>query len=84
LAGRREAKNSTLTADHDRRADYGGHGDRYPGPPLCRQLSKHFGQQVVVANPRARGMIGAQAVANAPADGYTVLFANSGMRSSAP
>jgi tripartite-type tricarboxylate transporter receptor subunit TctC len=43
------------------------------------KLSKHFGQQVVVANRAgAAGMIGAQAVANAPADGYTVLFANSG------
>ena len=43
------------------------------------KLSKRFGQQVVVANRAgAGGMIGAQAVANAPADGYTVLFANSG------
>ena len=43
------------------------------------KLSKQFGQQVVVANRAgAGGMIGAQAVANAPADGYTVLFANSG------
>ena len=43
------------------------------------KLSKQFGQQVVVANrPGAGGMIAAQAVASAPADGYTVLFANSG------
>src|SRR5581483_3628699 len=43
------------------------------------KLSKRFGQQVVVVNrPGAGGMIGAQAVATAPADGYTVLFANSG------
>jgi tripartite-type tricarboxylate transporter receptor subunit TctC len=43
------------------------------------KLSKRFGQQVVVANRAgAGGMIGAQAAANAPADGYTVLFANSG------
>jgi tripartite-type tricarboxylate transporter receptor subunit TctC len=43
------------------------------------KLSKRFGQQVVVANRAgAAGMIGAQAVVNAPADGYTVLFANSG------
>jgi tripartite-type tricarboxylate transporter receptor subunit TctC len=43
------------------------------------KLSKRFGQQVVVANRAgAGGLIGAQAVASAPADGYTALFANSG------
>src|SRR3954465_8788658 len=43
------------------------------------KLSKQFGQQVVVTNRAgAGGMIGAQALANAPADVYTVLFANSG------
>ena len=43
------------------------------------KLAKKFGQQVVVANrPGAGGLIAAQAVANAPADGYTVLFVNSG------
>lgn len=42
-------------------------------------LSRRFGQQVVVANrPGAGGLIGAQAVASAPPDGYTVLLANSG------
>jgi tripartite-type tricarboxylate transporter receptor subunit TctC len=42
-------------------------------------LSKRFGQQVIVANrPGAGGLIGAQAVATAPADGYTILLANSG------
>jgi tripartite-type tricarboxylate transporter receptor subunit TctC len=42
-------------------------------------LSKRLGQQVVIANrPGAGGLIGAQAVARAPADGYTVLLANSG------
>ena len=43
------------------------------------KLSKRFGQQVVVSNRAgAGGLIGAQAVANSAADGYTLLFANSG------
>jgi tripartite-type tricarboxylate transporter receptor subunit TctC len=42
-------------------------------------LAKRLGQQVIVANrPGAGGLIAAQAVATAPADGYTVLLANSG------
>ena len=42
-------------------------------------LSRRFGQQVVIANrPGAGGLIGAQAVASAAPDGYTVLLANSG------
>jgi len=43
------------------------------------KLAKKFGQQVVVSNrPGAGGLIAAQAVANSSADGYTVIFANSG------
>src|SRR5215813_11074077 len=46
---------------------------------FAENLSKRFGQQVIVANrPGAGGLIAAQAVATAPADGYTVLLANSG------
>lgn len=43
------------------------------------RLSKRFGQQVVVANRAgAGGLIGAQAVATAVPDGYTLIFVNSG------
>jgi tripartite-type tricarboxylate transporter receptor subunit TctC len=46
---------------------------------FAENLSKRFGQQVVVSNrPGAGGLIAAQAVATAPADGYTVLLSNSG------
>src|SRR5215831_7325208 len=46
---------------------------------VADRLSSRLGQQVVVSNrPGAGGLIGAQAVASAPADGYTVLLANSG------
>ena len=43
------------------------------------KLSKLLGQQIVVMNrPGAGGIIGAEAVTSAHADGYTLLFANSG------
>jgi tripartite-type tricarboxylate transporter receptor subunit TctC len=43
------------------------------------KLARKFGQQVVVANRAgAAGLLGAQAVATAAPDGYTMLFANSG------
>ena len=46
---------------------------------FAERLSKRFGQQVIVSNrPGAGGLIAAQAVATSPADGYTVLLANSG------
>jgi tripartite-type tricarboxylate transporter receptor subunit TctC len=45
----------------------------------AERLSRRFGQQVIVSNrPGAGGLIAAQAVATAPADGYTLLLANSG------
>jgi tripartite-type tricarboxylate transporter receptor subunit TctC len=41
-------------------------------------LAKRFDQRAVVSNrPGAGGLIAAQAVANGPADGYTILLANS-------
>jgi tripartite-type tricarboxylate transporter receptor subunit TctC len=43
------------------------------------RLSRRFGQQVIVSNrPGAGGLIAAQAVVTAPADGYTLLLVNSG------
>ena len=55
-----------------------------PGGPLdaaarvvAQALSQSLGQQVVVDNrPGADGAIGAQAVLAAPADGYTLFFAD--------
>ena len=46
----------------------------------AEKLAKHFGQQVVVSNrPGAAGAIAGQAVITSPADGYTLIFANSGL-----
>src|SRR5262249_11011267 len=43
-------------------------------------LSKRLDQRVVVSNrPGAGGLIGAQVVATGPADGYTILLANSAL-----
>ncbi len=62
----------------------GGSGDT-----LARLLSEHlsgtFGQQFVVENrPGAGGAIGAQAVATAPADGYTLGITNLSVLSLVP
>ena len=42
---------------------------------ISKELAEQFGQSFVVENRAgASGMIGAEAVVNAPADGYTILF----------
>jgi len=52
---------------------------------LALNLSKLSGQTFVVENrPGAAGQIAADAVARAPADGYTLLFGNSGLLSINP
>ena len=48
-----------------------------PTRAIAHELGKRFGQQVVVENrPGAGATIGAEAVAKAPADGYTLLLAS--------
>lgn len=56
----------------------GGGGDIL-ARTVAQRLSQVFGQQVVIDNrPGAAGNIGAEIVAKAPADGYTLLFAFTG------
>lgn len=56
-----------------------GGGTNTVGRMLAEHLSKSLGQQVVVENrPGASGRIGAQSVARADPDGYTLLFASDG------
>jgi tripartite-type tricarboxylate transporter receptor subunit TctC len=51
---------------------------------LGQQLSQKLGQSFVIENrPAGSGIVGADLVAKAPADGYTVLFAFSSLSSSA-
>ncbi|MFZ4757210.1 MAG: Bug family tripartite tricarboxylate transporter substrate binding protein, partial [Burkholderiaceae bacterium] len=45
------------------------------GRAFAEKMSQTLGQQVVIENrPGVNGMLGADAVAKAPADGYTLLF----------
>src|SRR3954465_11148640 len=51
---------------------------------LGQQLSQKLGQNFVIDNrPAGSGIVGADLVAKAPADGYTLLFAFSSLSSSA-
>ncbi len=55
------------------------------GRTVAQKLSAALGQQVVVDNkPGAGGTIGADLVAKAPADGYTILMATSSTHSIGP
>jgi tripartite-type tricarboxylate transporter receptor subunit TctC len=50
---------------------------------LSDRVQRHLGQQIVIENMAgAAGMIGAQAAARAPADGYTLYYAPSSSMSS--
>lgn len=52
---------------------------------LAEQMGKGLGQSIVVDNrPGAAGIMGTQAVARAPADGYTILVGNTGPVAYAP
>ena len=62
-----------------------GGGSDVVGRTLAQKLSAALGQQVIVENRAgAGGRIGAEVVARAPADGYTLLFAGSSVTITAP
>jgi tripartite-type tricarboxylate transporter receptor subunit TctC len=61
-----------------------GGGTDVVGRILAQQLSQRLGQSFVVENRAAgSGIVGADVVAKAPGDGYTLLFAFSSLSSSA-
>src|SRR5882762_6290161 len=61
-----------------------GGGTDIVGRILAQQLSQRLGQSFVVDNrPAGSGIVGADLVAKANADGYTLLFAFSSLSSSA-
>ncbi|MSQ57562.1 MAG: hypothetical protein EXR35_08665 [Limnohabitans sp.] len=52
---------------------------------IAQKLSEFLGQQFVVENkPSGAGMIGANAVAKSPADGYTLLMVQVNSQAIAP
>lgn len=52
---------------------------------FAETMSKTLGQSIVIENrPGANGMIGADAVAKAPADGYTILIGTNSTNAAAP
>jgi tripartite-type tricarboxylate transporter receptor subunit TctC len=61
-----------------------GGGTDVVGRILAQQLTQRLGQSFVVENrPAGSGIVGAEIVAKAPGDGYTLLFAFSSLSSSA-
>ena len=57
-----------------------GGGADYYARPVGAKLSESLGQAIVIDNRGgANGAIGAEAVMNAPADGYTLLFGSAGV-----
>jgi tripartite-type tricarboxylate transporter receptor subunit TctC len=62
-----------------------GGGSDIVGRELAQKLSAALGQQFIIENRAgAGGRIGTEAVARAPADGYTLLFATSSVMVTAP
>ncbi len=60
--------------------DGAGSGGDVVGRVLAAGMAEQFGQQVIVDNrPGAGGRIGAEVVAKAPADGYTLLHMSSNL-----
>ncbi len=56
-----------------------GGGTDVTARAVVQELSEALGQRVVIENrPGANGIIGSEAVAKSPADGYTILMVNSG------
>jgi tripartite-type tricarboxylate transporter receptor subunit TctC len=62
-----------------------GGGADYFARPLAQKLTQELGQSIVVENRGgANGAIGAEAVAQAAADGYTLLFGSAGVMTVGP
>ena len=62
-----------------------GQGTDVAARYIAQQLARQIGQNVVVENrPGAAGNIGAQFVAKAPADGYTLLMGTNATHAAAP
>jgi len=72
------ARRPTVTTHSSGRALSAGGSTDILARALGQKLTEVWGQQVIVDNPGRGGSIGAEAVARAPADGYTLLMAHIG------